>query len=740
MNKYLSILLFFLCFTATTHAQQRAKVGLSLSGGGAKGMAHIGILKAIDKAGLKIDYITGTSMGSIIGAMYAAGYSGEKIEEIAGQLDWDKLLSGKPSFYDVNLYEKQEYENSALTIPFEGSKPALTTGLIESEEIWLQFSEIFFPVKDVKDFSQFNIPFKCIATDLSTGDAVVLDKGELVFALRASMAIPGVFPAVPYNDTELVDGGIIRNFPVTDLKEMGADYVIGVNLFAGLSHASELKSAVDVMYQITNYRDAADLVKEKALCNLLIEPPLTEYTAGSFSDVDTIMRIGNAMGEIYYPYFKHLADSLNAIENIPHQVEGRLPENKSITVDSISVIGLQRTSDESLLHILDVEKGETYSASDLNDKFRRAYAGLNYAYTYYVIEPSEENHGVLKCIAKENPSSHLNIGLSYHSFTNAGVTVGYSWRNLINNQSYSLAKASLSENWRVRLLHRQLFGDKLNRGLQLSMESDRLNIPIYEDSQQLYQFKGIFNNINVEFFQLLNSQSSIGVVGNYFFNSFNPSISATTLKGNLSRFSVNANFKHNSLDRRNLPRSGKNTELKISAGFSRHYKYDLSAFNAGDSTFTISKPLLKFKFKHDAYQALSSRWSLFENIQAGYIANSEDIVFDGFFIGGIQQVYNNQLNFVGFQDAQITTSSIMSFGLGAQYKMVSELYTLLRANIGITDFDNPFKKNSFDDATFVSGAAVSVAYYFSALPIEFSFMYSPNIDKLYTHINIGFAF
>ena len=739
MNRNLYILCLILYFTASVQAQ-RPKVGLSLSGGGAKGMAHIGILKAIDKAGLKVDYITGTSMGSIIGAMYAAGYSGEQIEEIAGNLDWDKLLSGKPTFYDVNIYEKAEYENSALSIPFERGKPALTTGLIESEEIWLQFSEIFFPVKDVKDFNQLNIPFKCIATDLSTGDAIVLDKGELVFALRASMAIPGVFPSVPYENTELVDGGIVRNFPVSDLKQMGADYVIGVNLFRGLAHASELKSAVDVMYQITNYRDAEDLEDEKALCNLLIEPPLNEYTAGSFSDVDTIMRIGNAMGEIYYPYFKHLADSLNAIEIIPHQVDGRLPANQKVSIDSIAVLGLEKTSDESLLHILDIKEGESYTASVLNDKFRRAYAGLIYGYIYYVIEPTEDDQTILKCIAKENPSGNLNIGLSYHSFTNAAVMVGYSWRNLINNQSFSLVKASISENWRVKLLHRQMFGDKLNHGLQFSYESDRLNIPIYEDSKQLYLFKGIFNNVNLEYFHLLNNRSGIGVGSNFHFTNFNPSISSSSLKGGLSRFSFNTNFRHNSLDRRNLPRVGKKTEVKISAGFNRHYRYDLSSFNAGDSTFTISDPLLSFEFKHDAYQALSPRWSLFENIQTGYIANSRDIVFDEFYIGGIQKIYHNQMTFAGLHDAQKGSSSIMSIGMGAQFNPVGDLYTLLRANIGIFDFDNPFKSNGYDNATFLSGAAISFAYYLSALPVEFTFMYSPEIDKLYTHINIGFAF
>ena len=124
---------------------------------------------------------------------------------------------------------------------------------------------------DVKDFHQFPIPFQCVATDLSNGKAVVLSKGEIVKSIRSSMAIPGVFSAVSYENTKLVDGGIVRNFPVQDVVKMGADFVIGVNLFNGLSHSSNMRTAFDVMYQITNYRDADDLIKEKQICDLIGE-------------------------------------------------------------------------------------------------------------------------------------------------------------------------------------------------------------------------------------------------------------------------------------------------------------------------------------------------------------------------------------------------------------------------------------------------------------------------------------
>ncbi len=161
------ITVFLVLFTLTPMMAQRPKVGLVLSGGGAKGISHIGILQAIDSAGLKIDYLTGTSMGSIIGGLYAIGYSGKEIEKISNSLNWDAILSNKPNFSQISIDEKDEYGKYSVELGFKNLKPQIGTGLIESETLWLTLNELFMPVYNIKDFSKFNIPFKCIATDLS---------------------------------------------------------------------------------------------------------------------------------------------------------------------------------------------------------------------------------------------------------------------------------------------------------------------------------------------------------------------------------------------------------------------------------------------------------------------------------------------------------------------------------------------------------------------------------------------
>ncbi len=309
------------------------------------------------------------------------------------------------------------------------------------------------------------------------------------------------------------------------------------------------------------------------------------------------------------------------------------------------------------------------------------------------------------------------------------------------NRSYSLVKFNISENWRVRLLHRQIFGSKSNNGLELAASSDRLDIPVYNGATQLYLFKGILNDVSLDYYHLLNNNSRIGIEAKYHYTSFAPSISTATLKGHLARPSLSIYYHRNTFDRRYLPTKGAKTTLRISNGFNRSYSYHTESVSAfTDTSFNVTDPLITISLKHSACQSISKKFTIFENLQAGYIENSKDLVFDNFIVGGIQELYSSQMNFVGLQDAQQHTSSLITLGLGGQYNLFGELYSIVRVNAGFINLGNSFKSGIFKDAKFLSGGGLSLAYYLSALPVEFSLMYSPEIDKMYTHISIGYVF
>ncbi|MBN2742785.1 MAG: patatin-like phospholipase family protein [Marinilabiliaceae bacterium] len=721
---------------------QRPKIGLALSGGGAKGLAHIGVLKAIDSAGLQVDYITGTSMGAIIGAMYAAGYSGNEIEARVKALDWDKLLNGRPNYSQVSLDEKDELDNYTAELPVRHGKPVLSTGFLESEEVWLTFSEIFFPVHHIKDFSQFDIPFSCIATDLSTGQPVVINHGEIVWAIRSSMALPSVFAATTWGDTKLVDGGIVRNFPVSDLKAMGADYFIGVNLYSGLSQAKDLKTMLDVMYQITNFRDAEYLQFERGLCNILIEPAMTTYSAASFNNATEIIDIGNQTGQDYYPVFKLLADSLNRLYPPSAQSRPKRVKYDRVVIDGISIEGQVYTSRTMLLQTLDVETGKSYTPEELSARFRKAYASLYYQYVYYELEPTTPGHCRLHCILRENEMQHVKFALGYHSFYNASMTLNYTWRNLLLDKSVSSVKVAIGQNWKTRIQHKQFFGNQLNNLADFSARLERLKMPIYNKNLLYDIYQGYDLRLNLEYLRLKGIHWGYGGGVGAGFTYFEPDVmTANHFEGSLVMPYTYITVRHNSLDRRFLPTSGKLLNIKFSAGISRQIDYmTLSGGQRVDTLYYPPNPLFSFAMQYESYRQTGSRTTLFAQMHGGYTQNNENLIFDRIVLGGIQTHLANQIPFAGLLDAQLTSTSVLAASIGCHYRMFGDLFLIGRANAAAHGFRFPMGNEKPVAPKFISGFSLGTALNFSLLPMEFNLMYSPYINSIYSHLRVGFLF
>ena len=203
--------------------QDDLKVGLVLSGGGAKGLAHIGVLKVIDSLGIRVDYVAGTSMGAIIGSLYAAGYSGKELDSIFKVLDFSILINDELPRASKAFYERNNSERYAVTLPFDHFKIKLPSALSRGQNVYGLISKLTIHVNDTEDFSKFPIPFFCIATDAETGREVILDKGKLAQAVVASGALPSLFQPVMINNQMLIDGGVINNYPIDELKKKGSE-------------------------------------------------------------------------------------------------------------------------------------------------------------------------------------------------------------------------------------------------------------------------------------------------------------------------------------------------------------------------------------------------------------------------------------------------------------------------------------------------------------------------------------
>jgi NTE family protein len=276
---------------------ERPKIGLALSGGGARGSAHIGVLKALEELGIKVDYIAGTSMGAIIGGMYASGYSAAEIEEILISMDWESALLDRAKRVDRTMRTK-ELEGQFLIpyrLGFNGGRFQLPLGLIEGQHLDQVLREILLPVVTIHDFSELPIPFTAVATDLVTGEEVRLSEGSLPDSIRASMSVPGVFAPVSLEDRLLIDGGMSNNLPVSVARDMGADVVIAVDISSMLLEREQFKSVFSVTEQLTNFltrRTTDAQIETLSDGDLLIVPDLEGFSSANFADSGGIISTG----------------------------------------------------------------------------------------------------------------------------------------------------------------------------------------------------------------------------------------------------------------------------------------------------------------------------------------------------------------------------------------------------------------------------------------------------------------
>lgn len=731
--------LFLLFITCSLAAQP--KVGLTLSGGGAKGLAHIGILEAIDSAGLRIDCITGTSMGSIVGSLYAAGYSGKDIEKIARELDWNVLFSGKPSMRTVNIDEKTEFDNYAIEVPFQKGRFKILGGIIEGQELWLKFQELFLPIYDIKDFSKFSIPFRCIATDIATGKPVVLDQGELVTAIRASMAIPSVFTPIDYQDTKLVDGGIVRNFPVRNVKDMGAEYVIGVNLSQGLAPANKLNSVLDILYQIGFYKDADDFEYEKKLCNVLIEPPISDYTAASFSSAHTIIDIGKETGKKYYPIFKRLADSLRTIYPNYKPIESRLPVVKEVAVDSITIRGLDHTTNRSFKNRLALEPGKSYDGIAVGEAIRRVYGSRNYNRIAYEWHPTpQKGHATLAFNVLERPLVYLKAGIHYHTFSDVALILGGEIKNFVFDRSKATAKINISENFRMLLEQNQLFGKKDNNNLIGSFYHETFRFPIYENFEQQYIYRSRTTNFDLRVQRTFGFSSAIGVGTTIENFKLKPRVAAdVSVEAQNTYLESYLFYKHNTLNKRNFSTRGWRIDGRLGLVYNQHpspvlVRSDGELVRADTSLSTFTR----LHFKAENFLPLSSRFTLLTQFNTAVNFNSNSAYINFWNVGGINDFVRNQVTFAGMPEYMVNTHSISVLMLGLQYQITRSLYTTLRLNTALYDYLD--LNNQFVKANFLNGGALSFGYDTGIGPLSVSAMYSAESKSLYGYVNIGFPF
>jgi len=272
----------------------RPRVGLVLGGGGARGAAHIGVLKELERLRIPIDAIVGTSMGAIFGGLYATGMSAAELEQLIGSVDWVGVLSDEPDREDLSFRRKQD--DAQVPIDFElgvrGTELVLPKGVIQGQKLDMLLRELTMPVANISDFDRLSIPFRAIASDIERGEIWVMDEGDLAQSIRASMSVPGVFAPVRIGDRLLVDGGLVGNLAIDVMREMGVDIIIAVDVEFPLYTPDELGSALAISEQMLTIlirRETLRQIDQLAESDVLIRPELGVFGSTNFGEIlDTI--------------------------------------------------------------------------------------------------------------------------------------------------------------------------------------------------------------------------------------------------------------------------------------------------------------------------------------------------------------------------------------------------------------------------------------------------------------------
>ena len=407
-----------LLFSMNSVAQERLKVGLALSGGGSRGAAHIGVLRELERWRVPIDYIAGTSVGSIIGGLYASGMSIDEIEKVVVGSNLDEIFKDRQSREDMAIRRKFDHRIFQLdkNIGIKQGKVQFPTGLRQGQKLDLFLNKLLLSVTQTHNFDELPIPFRAVATDIETGSSVVLSRGNIATAIRASMSIPAVFGDVKMNGHTLVDGGISNNMPVDVVRAMGADVVIAVDIGSRLLEKDKLGSALGISLQLTNLlvrRTTQEQIRNLTEQDILITPDLGNFSATDFKDAGSIVPMGASAARKHAAQFSQLVLSVDDYQDL--LLSRQLVERPPV-VEFIDIRNDSRLADGYLRAKLHQKTGEPLDFAQLEKDISVIHGlGIFKNVNYDVIKKDGQTGLRLKAIQNPWGPNYLQFGLSYSS-------------------------------------------------------------------------------------------------------------------------------------------------------------------------------------------------------------------------------------------------------------------------------------------------------------------------------------
>ncbi|UAM97385.1 patatin-like phospholipase family protein [Polaribacter litorisediminis] len=725
--------LFFIIPIIFFAQQKQPKVGLVLSGGGAKGFAHIATLIAIDKAGIQLDYIGGTSMGAIIGGLYAAGYSAIEIEEIVKKTDFISLLRDELPRKASTFFEKEYGEKTKITLPVTAGSVGLPKAVSKGQNILNFLFELLDTTEDITDFSKLPIPFFCIATDVENGGAVLLEEGSLPLALRASGSFPTLLNPVTIKDKLLIDGGLANNFPVGIMEAKGMDIIIGADVQGRLYEKEKLTSLIAILNQIVGYQMYDKSKNEKVKLDVYIHPDIFKYKVVDFDKKNEIIKKGEEEVEKFTKIFKEIA----AKQTIKKKRKPIKVNRARRRISSINIMGIEDYTRAYVLGKLKIREGDSLSREEISERIQLLSGTKNYDRILYSLKRKEDASYLLNFILKETKdNATISLGAHYDFLYKSGVLANYRQKHLLNKNDLFSLDVMLGDNLRYNLNYFVDNGFYISYGFRSRYDH-------FRDNAKYNLITGILPNvskINVNYTDFTNQlfvQTTFNrkfALGLGIEHKYLKAKTATITTNNNETILDNSTY-HSSFGYLTLDTYDKKYFVTKGYFADLNFKWYMASsnYNQDFKSFGQAKGTLGFA------TSFGDRLTFQNTHEAGFTLNNPTSnVFD-FYLGGYNQNYiNTFVSFYGYDFADLSNNSFVKSEFNLRYRFYEKNYITVIANYARLE-DNVFE-NIDVFKNIYSGYALGYSYDSIIGPIELKYSWSPDTKQNYWLFNLGFWF
>jgi len=745
--KFLLYFFFFLSSFITMLSQEKkpadVKVGLVLSGGGAKGLAHIGVLKVIDSIGVRLDYIAGSSMGAIVGGLYASGYTGKQLDSLFHAVDFGSIIQDKLPRSSKTFYEKEDAEKYALTLPVVDGKIRLPKGISNGQNFYNFYSKVTTHVRGIKDFSKLPIPFFCTATDIETGKGLVFDSGNLPEAVVASGALPSVYSPVMYKGKLITDGGVTDNYPVEEMKNRGVELVIGVDVQDSLMGRKELNSVTNIMLQVSNFKTIEAMKIKRELTDIYIRPDIKRFSVIGFDHGEEIIQEGAQKTLIQLDKLKNIVAQQKRTSKSVHRIK---PIQK-LQIDEVVINKSDNYSRAYVKGKMGIKTPSEISLKKLNQGLDNLYATKNFQnIRYNIITDSLQKNRLELKVNEVETKNYFRFGLHYDNLYQTAAIVNYTRKKLFFKNDVLSFDAILGD------APRYTFDYYIDKGnyWSIGLRNYYYNFDIvfdYETARARRDLPDIpINNIDLEYRDLstelyvetLLSETfafRLGVAQKWLaIETETISADVNNLSGtvfdNVNFYGFFSDIKFDSLNDKYFPSKG----LFFEASF-KGYPFSSQAESEFDE-FAIAKTNFIYT------RSLGTKFSLVSELAGGFrLGRSEGINSLDFFLGGYgAKTINNQISFLGRDFYEISGDSFVKVAFSLDYKIFEKHHlnaTANYANIGTRIFNI---EDWFRTAG-LSGYALGYGYESIIGPMQVKYAFSPDDDtQNRVFISVGYWF